>query len=217
MPIGETDLLAIRNTKAPVHSARHAPWSGGRLVRPAMPDGSSVGRISAVQPARPRIQRLIVAFIRRSRRQRYVFPRTNARINESPVEQTLPGLEVESPPLALRVRAVRAASPAPRSTQSRASANPRTLPTRIRRGNVANPGLRCEKSAVHDFASHTPRQSKTCAHGLDAGGRLAKGRCDRGMNWNQNQRALMVTTRCSRQEGNSAACTTVEVRRFSAA
>src|SRR5450631_2677509 len=115
MPIGETDLLAIRNTKAPVHSARHAPWSGGRLGHPASAkrSGREDGALRVMRPARPRIHRLSVAFIRRTSRQRHILPRTSARVNKLAVEQTLPCLEVESPPLALRVRAVRAATVRP--------------------------------------------------------------------------------------------------------
>jgi hypothetical protein len=110
MQVVKADFLTIRNPKPPIHSRRHSPCSDGRLVGPASPERSrraSSPRQGTGRPTPPGINRLIIAVIRRPSRQRHILARTSTRIDDPNLPQSLPRLQIEVSPLALRVGSAR--------------------------------------------------------------------------------------------------------------
>jgi hypothetical protein len=107
MQVVKADFLTIRNPKPPIESGGLiGPCGDGRLIRPATakPSGPDHG---TRRPAPPRINRLIIAIIRRSSRQRHILARTSTRINRPNLPQPLPRPQIEVSPLALRVGSAR--------------------------------------------------------------------------------------------------------------
>jgi len=94
MQIRKTNLFPIRHPKPPVHPRRFCvlhicPCGDGRLGR------------HANRPTRPRINRLVIPLIRRTRRQPHILPRTNTWINHPPPTQRLPSPQIKLTSLAL--------------------------------------------------------------------------------------------------------------------
>ena len=136
MQVGEADLLAVRNLKAPIHSSRLRQCGGGRLGRPARAKLSGLG---ARRPAPPRIYRLIVAVIR-------CPPPTAPHPSASRCKDksALADASFPKPPdNALAVRSACKArkalrSPAPRTTKSPATANPLSSLLQTQDGTAAD-------------------------------------------------------------------------------
>src|SRR5258708_449992 len=84
MQVVKYNLFAIGNSKAPVHTG----W-------PFKP------RCIGSPPALPRINRLIVQIIRRTRRLRQFFPRTGAWINKPAIAKLFPRRQIDITPFAL--------------------------------------------------------------------------------------------------------------------
>ncbi len=101
--IGEQDLLAIGNPKAPVHTGRFELIVWDRVFDPVRRSEAP----PSPRPAFPRIDRLIIRIIRRARRLRHVFSRTSTRINHPQIAQLPPRFDVVCPPFALCVRTCR--------------------------------------------------------------------------------------------------------------
>ena len=93
MKVGKPDLLAVGDTKSPVHS-------GG------------LGKFLAISPAAAStgIDRLVIGVIGRTRRLGQILTRTGARIDKAGIAQFLPCSYVVFPPLALAIRRVRSAA-----------------------------------------------------------------------------------------------------------
>ncbi len=89
--VGQSDLLVIGDSEAPIHSR----WF---LKRSRVGAGATASGI----------ERLVISFIRRGRRHGDVFARACARINCPQVAQLAPSRQVKRSPLALRVRSIRA-------------------------------------------------------------------------------------------------------------
>ena len=71
-------------------------------------------------------------------------------------------------------------SPAPPTTQSRASANLPSLLVRTAAGSAANPNLRCGESTGRPSLPPAAPRSRMCAHGRRAAVRSAKAQAARG-------------------------------------